>query len=118
MQEKYGLNHEQFVPMKDTLCIKGLGIKLVHGPFGNGKTKLVTSFICEHVSRKERSDQRILVYANTNVAVGRVLKNLLASGFSQFCRVGSLAKIDPDIYRSRFTPSAQMQRKIAVTSKN
>ncbi|CAL6410832.1 unnamed protein product [Bathycoccus prasinos] len=109
-QNQYGLNHDQAVAMKgmvNTEC----GVSLVHGPFGSGKTKLVASFIREHVASvkdmqhklgvlppdtKQRNG-RILVCANTNVAVDRVLKTLLENGFTDFCRVGSLTKIDADI---------------------
>jgi predicted ATPase len=48
-QNQYGLNHDQAVAMKgmvNTEC----GVSLVHGPFGSGKTKLVASFIREHVA--------------------------------------------------------------------
>ena len=110
-QHQYGLNHDQAIAMKD-MVNKERGVSLVHGPFGSGKTKLVASFIREHVAREKdmqhkqidalrldtrQRNGRILVCANTNVAVDRVLKTLLENGFADFCRVGSLTKIDADI---------------------
>ena len=104
---RYGLNHDQAVAMKGMLNDTGSSVHLVHGPYGSGKTKLITCYIREHVAREQKNsgkmvfdtkrNGRILVCANTNVAVDRVLKTLLESGFVDFCRVGSLAKIDADI---------------------
>ena len=110
-QNQYGLNHDQAVAMKGMVNTER-GVSLVHGPFGSGKTKLVASFIREHVAREKdmqhhqdvappevtkQRNGRILICANTNVAVDRVLKTLLENEFAEFCRVGSLAKIDADI---------------------
>merc|ERR1711990_550341 len=51
-QNQYGLNHDQAVAMKGMVNTER-GVSLVHGPFGSGKTKLVASFIREHVAREK-----------------------------------------------------------------
>ena len=74
-------------------------MRLVHGPFGSGKTHALAAFIVEAAERLEamKSDARILVAAHTNVAVDRLLSALAGKKFHQFVRVGSLRKIDREI---------------------
>jgi hypothetical protein len=71
-------------------------VRLVHGPFGSGKTHALAAFIVTAAERLAAagSSARILVSAHTNVAVDRLLTTLLARGFTNFVRVGALRKID------------------------
>ena len=42
---------------------------------------------------------RILVSANTNIAVDHILNGLVAKGFSDLVRIGSVKKIDPKLLK-------------------
>eukprot|EP00873_Tetraselmis_striata_P003485 jgi/Tetstr1/423749/TSEL_014381.t2 len=79
---------------------------LVHGPFGTGKSSLLIAMIhfisaaMQGAEEKPRAapggkppKRQILVSAHTNVAVDRVLAGLVASGFTDVMRVGSLKRI-------------------------
>lgn len=134
LQEKFNLNKDQAsavafavqageeasneLPL-DLLTVSP--VRLIHGPFGSGKTKALAAFItamaerldaletCENddtsmskqsamTSKKQKTKSaRILVTAHTNVAVDKVLTALLELGFSDFVRVGRLRAIDPRI---------------------
>lgn len=74
-------------------------VRLVHGPFGSGKTHMLASFIISAAERLTAagSPARILVSAHTNVAVDRLLTTLIACGFTDFVRVGALRRIDHDV---------------------
>ncbi|KAI8892320.1 AAA domain-containing protein [Globomyces pollinis-pini] len=72
-------------------------ITLVHGVFGSGKSYLVTVLIII-LYRAFTSDYmlettRIVLSSMTNVAVDRILLNLLELDFTDFVRVGSIRKI-------------------------
>jgi hypothetical protein len=70
---------------------------LVHGTFGAGKSFLLVAvivFLCRVLSEVDPEQKvRILVAAQTNVAVDRVLLGLQERGFTSFTRVGSVRKI-------------------------
>ena len=71
-------------------------IVLVHGVFGSGKSHLAVSliiFLNRLLKICKNNDVRILIAANTNVAVDRILLGLQKYGFEDFARVGSVKKI-------------------------
>ena len=74
-------------------------VRLVHGPFGSGKTHALAAFVVSAAERlaAAKSNARILISAHTNVAVDRLLSALLARGFTEFVRVGALRRIDYEI---------------------
>ena len=74
-------------------------VRLIHGPFGSGKTSTLAAFIVAAAERlgESKAEARILVSAHTNVAVDRLCKALLDVGFGDFVRVGSLRKMDPAV---------------------
>ena len=75
---------------------------LVHGAFGCGKSYLLVAiirFICTLLDQIGDSAVKILVCANTNVAVDRILLMLKNSEFDDFARVGSLKKINKHLLR-------------------
>ena len=109
---KHGLNEDQATAVAGALraaaeaakgraaeALTACPVRLVHGPFGSGKTHALAAFIVEAAERLEamKSDARILVAAHTNVAVDRLLSALAEKKFHQFVRVGSLRKIDREI---------------------
>ena len=109
---KHGLNDDQATAVAGALraaaeaaegraaeALTACPVRLVHGPFGSGKTHALAAFIVEAAERLEamKSDARILVAAHTNVAVDRLLSALAGKKFHQFVRVGSLRKIDREI---------------------
>jgi len=63
-------------------------ITLVHGPFGCGKTHTLAAAVRSLLAANP--SHRALLTACTNAAVDRMLSALLASGFSDFVRVGHL----------------------------
>eukprot|EP00026_Physarum_polycephalum_P000630 Phypoly_transcript_00631.p1 GENE.Phypoly_transcript_00631~~Phypoly_transcript_00631.p1 ORF type:complete len:1411 (+),score=357.55 Phypoly_transcript_00631:52-4284(+) len=74
----------------------GSPVVLVHGVFGSGKSYLIVIliiYLCRILNQAKNDQIRILVSAVTNVAVDRILLGLVAQGFTQFIRVGSLKKI-------------------------
>ena len=74
-------------------------VRLIHGPFGSGKTSTLAAFIVAAAERlgESKSEARILVSAHTNVAVDRVLNALKERNFTDFIRVGALRRIDHSI---------------------
>ena len=70
-------------------------ITLVHGPFGCGKTHTLAAAVRAVLSASPT--HRILLAAVTNAAVDRMLSALLASGFTDIVRVGSLKKMSPAV---------------------
>jgi hypothetical protein len=113
VRETYGLNRDQAFAVSAALraTVEAARrvpvfertvspVRLVHGPFGSGKTKTLASFVKEAASRlrdENRPDFRVLITAHTNVAVDRLCKALLDVGFGDFVRVGSLRKMDPAV---------------------
>ena len=113
VRETYGLNRDQAFAVSAALIATVEAarrvpvfertvspVRLVHGPFGSGKTKTLASFVKEAASRlrdENRPDFRVLITAHTNVAVDRLCKALLDVGFGDFVRVGSLRKMDPAV---------------------
>ena len=71
-------------------------IILVHGCFGTGKSYMMVALIhfiikvieMEETISKKNCDIRLLIACSTNVAVDRVLKTLLETGYTDFDRVG------------------------------
>lgn len=73
---------------------------LVHGVFGSGKSHLLVAcvtllseLLAEGPPCSPARKPQILIASATNVAVDGILLGLLASGFTDFCRVGSVKKI-------------------------
>ncbi|CAG2220680.1 Protein ZGRF1 [Mytilus edulis] len=81
-------------------------ILLIHGVFGAGKSFLLSVVVVFLVWLFERNDTytpgvpfpwKLLIASTTNVAVDRILNGLLAIGFEEFVRVGSVKKISKPI---------------------
>ncbi|XP_051021655.1 protein ZGRF1 [Acomys russatus] len=79
-----------------------LPITVIHGVFGAGKSYLLAVVILFFVQLFEKCDTgtagnarpwKLLISSSTNVAVDRVLLELLSLGFEKFIRVGSVRKI-------------------------
>lgn len=101
LQRRFKLNDDQARAVSGALAsatsLSQLPIRLVHGPFGSGKTHTIAAFIIKASEMLKSSNGRIMISAHTNVAVDRVLQKLLELGFTDFVRVGSVRKIDPTI---------------------
>jgi len=84
----------------------GSPVSLVHGPFGSGKSTLLVRLI-EALTRPslpgggDFRPLRVMVCANTNVAVDRILEGLAERpGAPDFLRVGSLRNISMEVIPS------------------
>lgn len=101
LQKQFQLNEDQAQAASGALAsatsASKLPIRLIHGPFGSGKTHTIAAFIIKAVECLKSTNDRIMISAHTNVAVDRALQALLNLGFEDFMRVGSLKKIDPRI---------------------
>jgi len=101
LQRRFKLNDDQARAVSGALAsaksMSQVPIRLIHGPFGSGKTHTIAAFVIKAASCLKAQKGRILISANTNVAVDRVLTALLAAGFRDFIRVGSVRKIDAGI---------------------
>jgi len=101
LRRAFTLNEDQARAVSGALAsakaMSQIPIRLIHGPFGSGKTHTIAAFVIKAVSCLKAKQGRILISANTNVAVDRVLTALLDAGFNDFIRVGSVRKIDPTI---------------------
>jgi hypothetical protein len=75
------------------------GISILHGPFGSGKTTVLVALIIFLVKHSGIDNMRVLVSANTNIAVDHVLNGLVARGFEDLTRIGSVKKIDPKLLK-------------------
>ena len=75
------------------------GISILHGPFGSGKTTVIVALIMLLTRYSSGKSLRILVSANTNIAVDHILNGLVAKGFSDLVRIGSVKKIDPKLLK-------------------
>ena len=77
-------------------------VALVHGPFGSGKSTLLVRIV-EALTRDRPSEERlkplrVMVCANTNIAVDRVLEGLSERpGAPDFLRVGCLRNISTSV---------------------
>ena len=101
LKRKFTLNDDQARAVSSALAsatsVSPFPIRLVHGPFGSGKTHTIAAFVIKAVEQLKSSNGRIMISAHTNIAVDRVLQSLLNLGFTDFVRVGSVRKIDPSI---------------------
>ena len=72
-------------------------ILVVHGVYGAGKSLVLSTLIIFLWRAKNagllNEDTRLVFSSMTNVAVDRVLQNLIKLGFNDFVRVGSIRKI-------------------------
>eukprot|EP00462_Mataza_sp_D1_P027798 CAMPEP_0175178676 /NCGR_PEP_ID=MMETSP0087-20121206/35100_1 /TAXON_ID=136419 /ORGANISM="Unknown Unknown, Strain D1" /LENGTH=200 /DNA_ID=CAMNT_0016470843 /DNA_START=41 /DNA_END=639 /DNA_ORIENTATION=- len=90
-------------------------VVLVHGTFGSGKSFLLGAliiFLCRVLDKVDKKGSvRILVAAQTNVAVDGVLMGLLKRGFEAFARVGSVKKIAKPVLKHvlHYSPAAKSQ---------
>lgn len=105
MKDRFRLNKEQAQVFDDIASWEtGVpNITLIHGPFGTGKSSLLVSlilYILEERTNPESSlyKARILVSAHTNVAVDRILLGLKSSECLEFLRVGSLRRINRELF--------------------
>nr|XP_051676037.1 protein ZGRF1 isoform X4 [Oryctolagus cuniculus] len=94
-------SHESLEEVKE-LKNHILPITIIHGVFGAGKSYLLAVVILFFVQLFEKSETstvgnarpwKLLISSSTNVAVDRVLLELLSLGFEKFVRVGSIRKI-------------------------
>ena len=101
LQRSFKLNDDQARAVSGALAsatpASHLPVRLIHGPFGSGKTHTIAAFVTKAAELLKSSNGRIMIAAHTNVAVDRVLQSLLEAGFTDFIRVGSVRKIDPVI---------------------
>lgn len=101
LKRQFTLNDDQARAVSSALAsatsVSPFPIRLVHGPFGSGKTHTIAAFVIKAVEQLKSSNGRIMISAHTNVAVDRVLQSLLNLGFTDFVRIGSVRKIDPSI---------------------
>eukprot|EP00835_Amoeboradix_gromovi_P001524 NODE_71_length_23666_cov_0.239403.p1 type:complete len:920 gc:universal NODE_71_length_23666_cov_0.239403:23160-20401(-) len=77
-------------------------IVLCHGFYGCGKSFIIAMSIMLLINtinsdKSDCDDFKILIAANTNTAVDRVLLILIKLGFTDFVRVGSITKIHRDV---------------------
>jgi hypothetical protein len=109
---KYNLNQDQqsaLMTIAKMVCPstneREVCIQLIHGVFGSGKSFLLAITVLflnqlfeldESVSSRERP-LSLLITSTTNVAVDRILLNLLEMGFEDFVRVGSARKMAKSI---------------------
>eukprot|EP00049_Salpingoeca_infusionum_P022730 m.8426 g.8426 ORF g.8426 m.8426 type:complete len:1362 (-) comp5355_c0_seq1:4791-8876(-) len=95
----------------------GSNVLLIHGVYGSGKSFLIGVLVrcLKHIFNEAHSDaHRVLVSSTTNVAVDRILLNLLDLGCTDFVRVGSAKKIAKSVlpYSTHGSASAD-KREIA-----
>jgi hypothetical protein len=110
MLTEYRLNADQTTVLDACAAWLRLGthasvppVNLVHGTFGAGKSYLLVAVIIFLVRVLDAIDPkktvRLLLAANTNVAVDNVLLGLQKRGFEDFARVGSVKKIAKPILK-------------------
>ncbi|XP_063446404.1 5'-3' DNA helicase ZGRF1-like isoform X2 [Mytilus trossulus] len=107
--DQYKLNEDQstaLIRVARMFTDREKDILLIHGVFGAGKSFLLSVVVVFLVWLFERNDTytpgvpfpwKLLIASTTNVAVDRILNGLLAIGFEEFVRVGSVKKISKPI---------------------
>ncbi|VDI21857.1 Hypothetical predicted protein [Mytilus galloprovincialis] len=107
--DQYKLNEDQstaLIRVARMFTDQQKDILLIHGVFGAGKSFLLSVVVVFLVWLFERNDTytpgvpfpwKLLIASTTNVAVDRILNGLLAIGFEEFVRVGSVKKISKPI---------------------
>ena len=80
-------------------------LTLVHGPPGTGKTHVA----CAIVSHCVKQSQKVLVVAETNMAVDNLTRRLLELGI-RILRIGNLLQISPDVRHASIDHQIEMKR--------
>ena len=89
------------------------GVSILHGPFGSGKTTVIVALIIFLVRHSGIENFSVLISANTNIAVDHVLNGLIAKGFDDLGRIGSVKKIDPKLLK--YTVHSKSDSKKEIT---
>ena len=91
------LNKSQRTAIKQALTTKDF--YLIHGPFGTGKTTTLTELILQ----MNKSNQKILVTAESNIAVDNLLKKVSKTKKEQIIRLGQLQRIEQSVRQYSLT---------------
>ena len=94
------------------------GISILHGPFGSGKTTVLVALIMYLVQHSGIENMSVLVSANTNIAVDHVLNGLVAKGFDDLARIGSVKKIDPKLLKYTVHSKSDSKKEIVKELKD
>jgi superfamily I DNA and/or RNA helicase len=101
---EFNLNTDQakvLTSFTSSILLKSKPIVLVHGVYGSGKSfvlcvLIISLYRCYNIGILNEQT-RIVVSSQTNVAVDRILKNLVDLGHEDFVRIGSIKKIAKSI---------------------
>ena len=91
------LNKSQRTAIKQALTTKDF--YLIHGPFGTGKTTTLTELILQ----MNKSNQKILVTAESNIAVDNLLRKVSKTKKEQIIRLGQLQRIEQSVRQYSLT---------------
>ena len=91
------LNKSQRNAIKQALTTKDF--YLIHGPFGTGKTTTLTELILQ----MNKSNQKILVTAESNIAVDNLLKKVSKTKKEQIIRLGQPQRIEQSVRQYSLT---------------
>lgn len=96
------LNKSQRHAIKQGLSTKDF--YLIHGPFGTGKTTTLTELILQ----MNKSGERLLVTAESNIAVDNLLKKVSKTKDEHILRLGQLQRIEPSV--RKYSLTSQMEQ--------
>lgn len=91
------LNKSQRNAIKQALTTKDF--YLIHGPFGTGKTTTLTELILQ----MNKSNQKILVTAESNIAVDNLLRKVSKTKKEQIIRLGQPQRIEQSVRQYSLT---------------
>lgn len=91
------LNKSQRNAIKQALTTKDF--YLIHGPFGTGKTTTLTELILQ----MNKSNQKILVTAESNIAVDNLLRKVSKTKEEQIIRLGQPQRIEQSVRQYSLT---------------
>ena len=106
--DDFGLSEEQQSILRavlswfDSSAERPNRVVLLEGVFGAGKSSTLAAvlcLLCRVLDGAADKETRILLCANTNVAVDNVLLSVASHGVDSFVRVGNLRKIDKSLLK-------------------
>jgi predicted DNA helicase len=75
--------------------IKHKYFSIIHGPFGCGKTTTLVEIVKNQIDK----NNKILICADSNIAIDNIVEKLANTNLDNFIRIGNPSRLDENIYK-------------------